>query len=264
MINRINASMNYYKLERTLKSGHVEKASKLNLKSDINDIKSKEINVEQIYFKEGVTHEMFEEIRDKFNILVQANSLSGTSVAAYDVSEYAAEFPYEMTPEETLSLIHKGQEHVQYQFHFKFPESDTKLSIRVHLTNKANDLEVLDANTFENVVIKAALIACERVKLHKANGLLTLHHSNRRIEGIDHNINIKYDPLTKTADFEELKRQLYEGYDWLIDKDFPENMPNEFITLHNLDIDPSIVKDTRRQLSFIFDEIMKMFSDESE
>ena len=148
---------------------------------------------------------------------------------------------------------------MKFSFKFKIPGAEKRLSIRIQLNNDIEDLTAFDDKSFENIVVKAALIASEYVKLKEKKGIITIHDpSVNRLPG-DHSFGINYNPSNKTADFKKLKEDLSDSFDWLIEKDYPPGMIKKYKGSYNLNIDPRIVSQAKEHFNYIFDEIMKTF-----
>ena len=253
MISRVNNINNYHQTEKLTKRIKTKSNSSIEQKVDVYESNSKNLDVNTIYFKEGISEEVFEEIKGKFNISVQPNALNGTQIAIYDISKYASELPYEIDPKEVLSFMYDDVDNLYFHIMLK----DPKYKVEVSLNDNFSDLEVLDKSTFENVVMKSLMITCEKLKIEETCGMSKLNDPGRNIVGGKTSCPINYSRSTKSADFKALRNGLAESYDWLIEKDYSQELLEKYKGRYNLQIDPSIVKNARLQFLSVFDEILK-------
>lgn len=247
MINRVTAIMSQnYNLETKSKVNRTAKAKPSNTDNSGN-VKS-DIPSKLFSFTEGISKKDYDSIVSVFNLNANQVTFRSDTFAIYDISKYKGEFPFELQNPQIISHQSYGKESMVFTMKFSTKENPLPTIVEVELNAPYENVELLDESTFKNTVLKAMIVATEKIKLDQSMG----HKVPNK-----YSISLDFNKANKTVNFNELKDYLVDSYGFLIEKKYSDEMLNKYQGHYDLNIDPNLVRASQLKLSKIIDEVIK-------
>lgn len=205
----------------------------MKIDTDKSDISKTNIPSKLYNFENGISQNVIDDVKSKFNIRANPVNLQSNTFAIYDISKYKTEFPFELENAEVIA--HQETSGDNMSFSLVFQEENTKHTTKIEIKMRApyENVELLDENTFKNTVLKALIITAEKLKVDQNMG----HGLPSKIGN-----EFDYDKSKKTADLVTMKSEMLKDYNFLILKDYSKEFYENYKGNYDLDIDPEIIK----------------------